>query len=62
LSDEARHERFVVRHQHPAGRCPAADFTAGTSLLNHLSYPSAARHGVGGEAVLAAHPGDDRRG
>jgi len=54
LSDEARHERFVVRHQHPAGRCPAADFTAGTSLLNHLSYPSAARHGVGGEAVLAA--------
>jgi DMSO/TMAO reductase YedYZ molybdopterin-dependent catalytic subunit len=48
---------FVVRHQHPADRCPAADFTAGAGLLNHLSRPSAARHGVHlyGEAVLAAH-------
>jgi hypothetical protein len=48
---------FVVRHQHPADRCPAADFTAGAGLLNHLSRPSAARHGVRvrGEAVLAAH-------
>jgi DMSO/TMAO reductase YedYZ molybdopterin-dependent catalytic subunit len=48
---------FVVHHQHPADRCPAADFTAGAGLLNHLSRPSAARHGVRirGEAVLAAH-------
>jgi DMSO/TMAO reductase YedYZ molybdopterin-dependent catalytic subunit len=48
---------FVVRHQHPADRCPAADFAAGAGLLNHLSRPSAARHGVRirGEAVLAAH-------
>jgi DMSO/TMAO reductase YedYZ molybdopterin-dependent catalytic subunit len=48
---------FVVRHQHPPDRCPAADFTAGAGLLNHLSGPSASRHGVRirGEAVLAAH-------
>jgi DMSO/TMAO reductase YedYZ molybdopterin-dependent catalytic subunit len=48
---------FIVHHQHPADRCPAADFTAGAGLLNHLSRPSAARHGVRihGEAVLAAH-------
>jgi DMSO/TMAO reductase YedYZ molybdopterin-dependent catalytic subunit len=48
---------FVVRHEHPADRCPAADFTAGAGLLNHLSRPSAVRHGVRirGEAVLAAH-------
>jgi hypothetical protein len=48
---------FVVRHQHRAGRCPAADFTAGAGLLNHLSGPGATRHGVRirGEAVLAAH-------
>ena len=48
---------FVVRHQHPAERCPAAEFTAGAGLLNHLSRASAARHGVRirGEAVLAAH-------
>jgi hypothetical protein len=48
---------FLVRHQHLAERCPAADFTAGAGLLNHLSRPSAARHGVRlhGEAVLTAH-------
>jgi DMSO/TMAO reductase YedYZ molybdopterin-dependent catalytic subunit len=48
---------FVVRHQHPADRCPAADFTAGAGLLNHLSRANAARHGVRirGEAVLQAH-------
>ena len=48
---------FVVHHQHPAERCPAADFTAGAGLLNHLSRANAARHGVRicGEAVLAAH-------
>jgi DMSO/TMAO reductase YedYZ molybdopterin-dependent catalytic subunit len=48
---------FFVRHQHRADRCPATDFTAGAGLLNHLSGPSASRHGVRihGEAVLAAH-------
>ena len=48
---------FVVRHQHPADRCPATDCAAGAGLLNHLSGPSATRHGVRirGEAVLAAH-------
>jgi DMSO/TMAO reductase YedYZ molybdopterin-dependent catalytic subunit len=45
---------FVVRHQHPAGQCPASNFTAGAQLLNHLSRANAARHGVRihGEAVL----------
>jgi DMSO/TMAO reductase YedYZ molybdopterin-dependent catalytic subunit len=45
---------FVVRHQHPAERCPATDFTAGAQLLNHLSRANAARYGVRihGEAVL----------
>jgi DMSO/TMAO reductase YedYZ molybdopterin-dependent catalytic subunit len=48
---------FVVRHQHSADRCPAADFVAGAGLLNHLNRTNAARHGVRirGEAVLAAH-------
>lgn len=48
---------FVVRHQHPPERCPAADFSAGAGLLNHLNRTNAARHGVRirGEAVLAAH-------
>ena len=61
---------FVVRHQHPADRCPAADFVAGAQLLNHLSRANAARYGVRihGEAVLqGAHtlliiaeaPGED---
>lgn len=45
---------FIVRHQHPADRCPATNFTAGAQLLNHLSRANAARHGVRihGEAVL----------
>ena len=48
---------FVVRHQHPADRCPAAEFTVGADLLNYLSGPSASRYGIRiyGEAVLAAH-------
>jgi DMSO/TMAO reductase YedYZ molybdopterin-dependent catalytic subunit len=48
---------FVVRHVHSADRCPAADFTTGAELLNHLSRTSALRHGVRirGDAVLAAH-------
>jgi DMSO/TMAO reductase YedYZ molybdopterin-dependent catalytic subunit len=45
---------WIVRHQHPAERCPATDFTAGAQLLNHLSRANADRHGVRihGEAVL----------
>ena len=37
--------------------CPAASFTAAAGLLNHLSRPNAARHGVRirGGAVVAAH-------
>src|ERR1700719_701602 len=48
---------FVVRHQHPADRCPAADFETGAGLLNHLSKTNARLHGVSirGDAVLAAH-------
>jgi DMSO/TMAO reductase YedYZ molybdopterin-dependent catalytic subunit len=45
---------FIVRHQHAAERCPAADPEAGALLLNHLSRPNAHRHGVDirGEAVV----------
>jgi DMSO/TMAO reductase YedYZ molybdopterin-dependent catalytic subunit len=45
---------FVVRHQHSPETCPARDPAMGAMLLNHLSRPSAARHGVTikGEAVV----------
>jgi DMSO/TMAO reductase YedYZ molybdopterin-dependent catalytic subunit len=45
---------FIVRHQHEAERCPAADPYAGAQLLNHLSRPSVREHGVEirGEAVI----------
>jgi DMSO/TMAO reductase YedYZ molybdopterin-dependent catalytic subunit len=45
---------FVVRHQHSPENCPARDPAMGALLLNHLSRPSAARHGVAiqGEAVV----------
>lgn len=44
---------FIVRHQHSPETCPARDPAMGAMLLNHLSRPSAARHGVviQGEAV-----------
>lgn len=44
---------FIVHHQHSPETCPARDPANGTMLLNHLSRPSAARHGVliKGEAV-----------
>lgn len=44
---------FIVHHQHSPETCPARDPAKGTMLLNHLSRPSAARHGVliKGEAV-----------
>lgn len=45
---------FVIRHQHPAERCPAADPEMGSMLLAHLSPDNAATHGitVHGEAVI----------
>ena len=45
---------FIVRHQHPAERCPAQDPSMGAMLLNYLSRPSVKRHGVEiqGEAVV----------
>jgi DMSO/TMAO reductase YedYZ molybdopterin-dependent catalytic subunit len=48
---------FVVRHQHSADHCPAADFATGAGLLNHLNRANALRQGVRirGDAVLAAH-------
>lgn len=46
--------RFIVRHQHQAERCPAADPYTGATLLNYLSRPSVRQHGVEiqGEAVV----------
>jgi DMSO/TMAO reductase YedYZ molybdopterin-dependent catalytic subunit len=46
--------RFIVRHQHDAQRCPAADPQAGATLLNYLSRPSVGQHGIEihGEAVV----------
>ncbi len=45
---------FVVRHQHEAQRCPAEDPSLGATLLNYLSRPNVATHGVDirGEAVV----------
>lgn len=45
---------FIIRHQHPADRCPAADPYAGAGLLNYLSRPNVRKHGVQihGEAVV----------
>ena len=45
---------FVVRHQHPAERCPAQDPYVGAMLLNQLSRPNVRQHGVEiqGEAVV----------
>lgn len=44
---------FIVRHQHPADRCPAQDPFMGASLLNHLSRPNVRKFGlrIHGEAV-----------
>ena len=45
---------FVVRHQHPAERCPAQDPSLGAALLNHLSRPNVRQYGleIKGEAVV----------
>jgi len=45
---------FIVRHEHPADRCPATDPEMGALLLNHLSRPNVRKHGIEihGEAVV----------
>jgi DMSO/TMAO reductase YedYZ molybdopterin-dependent catalytic subunit len=45
---------FIVRHHHPAGRCPAADPQAGAEVLDCLNPASAGRRGVAirGEAIV----------
>ena len=45
---------FIVRHQHDANRCPAADPYIGAGLLNYLSRPNVRKLGVQiqGEAVV----------
>jgi DMSO/TMAO reductase YedYZ molybdopterin-dependent catalytic subunit len=45
---------FIVRHEHPAERCPAADPELGAMLLNHLSRAHVGSLGVEvqGEAVV----------
>lgn len=45
---------FVVRHQHPAERCPARDPQMGAMLLNYLSRPNVRQHGlqIQAEAVV----------
>jgi len=45
---------FVVKHQHPAERCPARDPQMGAMLLDHLTEENARRNGVDiqGEAVI----------
>jgi DMSO/TMAO reductase YedYZ molybdopterin-dependent catalytic subunit len=45
---------FIIRHQHDAERCPAADPYMGATLLNYLSRPNVQQHGVEiqGEAVV----------
>lgn len=47
---------FLVRHQHPAERCPAQDPNMGATLLNYLSRANVRQHGVEiqGEAVVQA--------
>jgi DMSO/TMAO reductase YedYZ molybdopterin-dependent catalytic subunit len=45
---------FIVRHQHAADQCPAADPDMGAGLLNYLSRPNVRKLGVQiqGEAVV----------
>lgn len=45
---------FIVRHQHAADQCPAADPYVGAGLLNYLSRPNVRKLGVQiqGEAVV----------
>ena len=45
---------YVVRHQHPANRCPAKDPAMGAMLLRHLGDENASQQGVSihGKAVV----------
>ena len=45
---------FIVRHQHDAESCPAADPYRGATLLNYLSRPNVRKHGIEiqGEAIV----------
>jgi len=45
---------FVVKHQHPAERCPAKDPKMGQMLLQHVSKENSAKMGVNihADAVL----------
>lgn len=45
---------FVVRHQHPADRCPAKDPRVGPALLAHMQPANAEKFGlkIHGEAVV----------
>jgi DMSO/TMAO reductase YedYZ molybdopterin-dependent catalytic subunit len=45
---------FIIRHDHPAERCPAADPEMGAQLVNHLSRPHVRSLGIEihGEAVV----------
>ncbi|MFL6352348.1 MAG: sulfite oxidase [Bryobacteraceae bacterium] len=37
---------FIVRHQHDASHCPAADPYNGANLLNYVSRPNVRKHGI----------------
>jgi hypothetical protein len=45
---------FIVRHQHSAECCLAADPYSGAKLLNYLNQPNARKNGIGirGEAIV----------
>jgi hypothetical protein len=45
---------FLVKHQHPADRCPAGDKDIATMLLSHLAADHAKKFGITihGEAVV----------
>jgi len=45
---------FIVRHQHSAECCLAADPYSGAKLLNYLNQPNARENGIGirGEAIV----------
>src|SRR5688572_7422372 len=45
---------FIVRHQHEAEQCPAADPYIRATLLNYLSRPNVRKYGIEiqGEAIV----------
>ncbi len=45
---------FLVKHQHPADRCPAGDKHIAPMLLSHLAVDNAKKFGIAihGEAVI----------